>query len=94
VVALSDTGLYDSGAPHIEVRVYERDRLIARELCESEAEADALVERWAEEGTYTFQVDDLSTTHGPDDVLAGEAVDADIVDRDARRPDEPGPAAE
>jgi hypothetical protein len=72
---MSDIGLYDSGAPHIEVRVYEGDKLIARELCESEAEADALVERWSEDGDFTFQVDDLSVTHGPDDVLGGEAVE-------------------
>jgi hypothetical protein len=81
---VSDIALYDSGAPHIEVRVYEQDRLIARELCESEDEADALVERWAQEGGFTFQIDDLSHDHSPDDVLAGESVEPADADRDTR----------
>lgn len=71
---MSDVGLYDAGAPHIEVRVYAGDRLIARELCESDEEAEAVVERWSRDGDFTFQVDDLSFEHGPDDVLGEEAV--------------------
>jgi hypothetical protein len=79
-----DIGAYDSGAPHIEVRVYEQDRLVGRELCESEAEAEALVERWAQDGGFTFQIDDLSHVHGPDDVLAGESVEPPEGDHDSR----------
>ena len=91
---MTDIGLYDSGAPHIEVRVYEGDKLIARELCESEAEADALVERWSEDGDFTFQVDDLSDTHGPDDVLGGEAVEPEAVGLDAYQSAEQAPGPE
>lgn len=79
---MSDTGLYDSGAPHIEVRVYRQDRLIARELCESDADADAVVERWSRDGAFTFQVDDVTHQHGPDDVLAGESVEFPDTDRE------------
>jgi hypothetical protein len=86
---MSEIGLYDSGAPHIEVRVYEQDRLIARELCESDADADAVVDRWSQDGDFTFQVDDLSHGHGPDDVLGGEAVEPDEGERDAVEPTHP-----
>ena len=56
------------GTPSIEVRVFRGRDLIERQLCESEAEATEVVERWAEvEG-----VDDLSFHHTPDDVLAPE----------------------
>lgn len=64
--------LYDTGAPTIEVRIYDHDRLLARELCESEEDAAAVVERWSDVANLFVVADDLSTKHGPDDILAPE----------------------
>lgn len=62
----------DAGAPTIEVRIYDRGRLLTRELCESEDDAAAVVERWSDQPHLSFVVDDLGTEHGPDDILAPE----------------------
>lgn len=63
---------YDSGAPTIEVCIYEHGQLLTRELCESEEDAAVVVERWSDvPGAYVV-VDDLTTKHGPDDILAPE----------------------
>lgn len=72
---MTDTALYDPSSPSIEVRVYRDGRLFARELCESEEDAEAFVERWSEEGNYTFTVDDLTYHHSAGDVLAPDAAD-------------------
>jgi hypothetical protein len=63
---------YDAGAPTIEVCVYEHGRLLTRELCESEEDAAAVVERWSDVPHTYVVVDDLSAKHGPDDILAPE----------------------
>jgi hypothetical protein len=60
------------GTPNIEVRVFRGRELIERQLCESEAEATEVVEKWAEVEDVTCLVDDLSFHHTPDDVLAPE----------------------
>ena len=60
------------GTPSIEVRDFRVRDLIERQLCESEAEATEVVERWAEVEDVTCLVDDLSFHHTPDDVLAPE----------------------
>ena len=70
---MTETASYDPGSPSIEVRVYRDGRLFARELCESEEDAEAVVERWSEEGNFTFTVDDLTYHHTDHDVLAPEA---------------------
>ena len=77
---MAESTLYDTGSPSIEVRVYRHDALFARELCESESEAAAVVERWSAEGDFTFLVDDLTFHHAPGDVLAPEP--PDLVDDD------------
>lgn len=77
---MADSTPYDRGSPSIEVRVYRHGALFARELCESETEAAAVVDRWSEEGEFTFMVDDLTFHHAPGDVLAPEP--PDIVDDD------------
>jgi hypothetical protein len=64
--------LYDTGAPTIEVRIYRDDRILVRELCESEEDAAALVELWADVDNVYTVVGDLSAKHGPGDVLAAE----------------------
>ena len=40
--------LYDTGAPTLEVRIYDRGQLLTRELCESEEDAAEVVERWSD----------------------------------------------
>lgn len=67
---MSARALYDSGAPTIEVRIYRHDKLLIRELCESEEEATAVVEQWSDVDNVHVLVDDLSTHHGPEDILA------------------------
>jgi hypothetical protein len=62
----------DSGTPTLEVRVYDRGRLLTRELCESEEDAASVAERWQEVANVLVVVDDLSCEHGPDDILAPE----------------------
>lgn len=62
----------DSGTPTLEVRIYDHGRLLTRELCESEEDAASVVDRWQEVANVLVVVDDLSTKHGPDDILAPE----------------------
>ena len=69
---MSDSCLYDAGASTIEVRIYRDEQLLARELCESEDDAAAVVDHWSELGNVSFQVDDLSVQHTPGDILAPE----------------------
>ncbi len=56
-------------APTIEVRVYRDGELISRELCESEDEAALTVDTWTELEGVTCEVDDLSGSHHPDEIL-------------------------
>jgi hypothetical protein len=67
---MSTGTLYDAGAPTLEVRIYDHDVLLARELCETEEDAAAVVERWSELANLFVVADDLSTKHQPDDILA------------------------
>jgi hypothetical protein len=71
------TTRYDPGAPTIEVRVYESGRLLTRELCESEEDAAALVEHWSDVPNVYVVADDLTSKHGPDDILAPEVPTVD-----------------
>lgn len=64
--------LHDTGAPTHEVRVYDHGRLLTSELCESEENVAAVVERWSDVGNLFVVADDLSAEHGPGDVLALE----------------------
>ena len=61
---------YDTGAPTIEVRIFRDDQLLVRELCESEEDASAVVEKWSDVENVYVLVDDLSASHGPEDILA------------------------
>ncbi|GAB3260468.1 hypothetical protein [Nocardioides dilutus] len=63
---------YDTGAPTLEVLVYRHGRLLTRELCESEEDAASVAERWRDVADVAVVVDDLSSKHGPDDILAPE----------------------
>ncbi len=80
---MSEDSLYDNGTSVIEVRIYRDDQLLARELCESEDDAAAVVDRWSELGNLSFLVDDLSRHHAPEDILAPEPPEPpDVADED------------
>jgi len=70
--------------PTIEVRVFQNGRLVHQELCESEEQAALVVEAWSELEGVACEVDDLSTRHGPEEVLAPEPSEV-AADEDYRR---------
>jgi hypothetical protein len=53
----------------VEVTVYRDGDVIHRELCESELDAETVVDRWKEVDGTEFQVDDLAVHHRPSDIL-------------------------
>ena len=64
--------------PTIEVLAYRDGELVHRELCETDADASAVVEQWSQLDGVVCQVDDLSVHHRPTDVLEPtESVPAD-----------------
>lgn len=67
-------------SPTVEVRVFRDGAMVATELCDSEEEAAAVVERWSEVAGVTTEVDDLAVRHRPEDVLAPQP--AEPVDED------------
>jgi hypothetical protein len=65
-----DTSLDPSDtALTVEVTVYRDGEVVHRELCESELDAEAVVEEWKEVDGTEFQVDDLAVHHRPTDIL-------------------------
>jgi hypothetical protein len=72
--------LYDTGAPTIEVRIYSHDRLLTRELCESEDDVAAVIDGWSDVANLFVLVDDLPVENGPGDVIAHEAPDVDMAE--------------
>jgi len=58
VFTLTESSLYDADTSAIEVLISCGDQLIARELCESEQDAAAVVDRWSELRNVSFLVDD------------------------------------
>lgn len=72
---MSERNQYDAGAPAIEVRIYRDEHLIARELCESEDDAAAVVDHWSEVDGVSLLVDDLSVQHTPGQILAPDPPD-------------------
>ena len=77
---MSESSLYNAGASAIEVCIYRDEQLIARELCESEDDAAAVVDHWSELGNVSFLVDDLSVHHSPGDILAADPPDVAYED--------------
>jgi hypothetical protein len=67
-----DTSVDPWDTPRIEVRVYRHGELVQRELCDSEEDANSVVETWSEFDDVICEVDDLTVRHGPEDVLAPE----------------------
>ena len=71
---MSEFTLYDAGAPSIEVRVYRDGDVIARELCESEDEANLIVDRYGDEPGVSFEVEDLTSDRWPGEILGSPSV--------------------
>lgn len=70
---MSDVLPTDLGeSPTVEVRVFRFGELVHRQLCESEEEAAAVVDRWMELQGVECEVDDLSTHHRPGEILEPE----------------------
>jgi hypothetical protein len=59
-------------APTVEVRVFRHGTLVHRELVESEEQAAAVVDEWAELDGVQCEVDDLSIRHRPGEILEPE----------------------
>ena len=88
---MSDLRPEDLGeTPTLEVRVYRNDALLHRELCETEADAAAVVEAWEEEPGIECEVDDLSTRRHDAEDLEVEPTDAEAYPTAA----EAGPGTE
>jgi hypothetical protein len=65
------------------VRIYHDEQLIARELCESEDDAAAVVDHWSALGNVSFLVDDLSVHHTPGDLPSPDQPDPpDVANED------------
>lgn len=83
-------------APTVEVRVYRRGVLIARELCESDEQAALAIDEWNDVKGVECEVADMSSMApgGSDEITVfGRADDAEmypsgagLVDRGGRQP--------
>ncbi len=75
---------YGGAAPTIRVLVHRDGELIHRELCESEAAAREVADRWSESGEgVTCTIDDLGSGH-----RAGDILEPDLEAESGREPDE------
>lgn len=61
--------------PTVEVRVWRHGQLLHAELCESDEQAAAVVERWQDVDGVRCEVDDLSVRHRPGDVFEPDPPD-------------------
>jgi hypothetical protein len=81
----------DSTTPTLEVRILRDGVVIQRELCETDEEANAVVEAWSDTEGILVEVEDLSRSGGSAGVLDPRPweVDAeDLVYEDVLLPDE------
>lgn len=62
--------LSDTATPPLEVRIYDHDRLLAREFCEREEDTSAVVERWSDVANLFVVAEEPSPRHRPDDTPA------------------------
>jgi hypothetical protein len=71
----------DSTTPTLEVRIFRDGVLAQRELCESDAEANAVVEAWSDVEGVVCEVEDLTRSSAAASVLDPRPweVDADDV---------------
>ncbi len=59
------------------MRIFRENRIVARELCESEEQAKPLVERYADERGMTFEIEDLGRERRPGEILASPSIGFD-----------------
>ena len=78
---------FDVGSPAMQVTVFENGVVVAQVACESAQDAADAVAEWESRDGFECVVEDLSVTHGPDDVLAPEPEDVMAEEDDYR--DEP-----
>lgn len=69
---MSDSWPGEDAGPSIEVRVFVDGRMIHRERCESDEEAESVVAQWSEVEGSEFEVDDLSAHHHAGEILEPE----------------------
>jgi hypothetical protein len=69
---VSESTMYDVGAPSLELHIFHNGRLIGTELCESEEDAAAAINHWNDRDV-TFVVEDLTAPNDPEDALVTEA---------------------
>lgn len=79
-------GDQDRSAAPVEVRVYKQGRLIDSTVCESEADASALIVHWSDVDDVEFEVDDLSAHHRAGDIVDPEELPVTDADETATRP--------
>lgn len=78
---MTDEGRGRQSGPCIEVRVFVDGRMVHRQRCESDSEAESVVEQWSEVGGSEFEVDDLSAQHRAGEILEPEPTPPDDDDR-------------
>ena len=70
----------DSTTPTLEVRILRDGIVIQRELCETEEEANAVVEAWADTEGILVEVEDLARSGGSAGVLDPRPWEVDAED--------------
>jgi hypothetical protein len=70
----------DDTTPTLEVRILRDGAVVQRELCETEAEANALVEAWSDVDGVVVEVDDLARDTGGAGVLDPRPWEVDADD--------------
>jgi hypothetical protein len=69
----------ESTIPTLEVLIYHDGAIVQRELCESEDEASAIVDSWADREGVVCQVEDLRRSADPG-VLEPRSWEVDAVE--------------
>jgi hypothetical protein len=70
----------DNPTPTLEVRVLRDGVLVKRELCETDDEANAVVDAWSEVEGVVCQVEDLTRSDAPAGVLDPRPWEVDAED--------------
>ena len=70
----------DSTTPTLEVRILRDGVVIQRELCETDQEANAVVEAWSDTEGILVEVEDLSRSGGAAGVLDPRPWEVDAED--------------
>ena len=59
-------------SPVVEVKVFRHGKLVHSELCESDEQANLVMDVWKELDGTSFEVDDLTVQHRQGDILGPE----------------------